>query len=148
MSSVRRHINFYVTSNNGFTLMEIMLVVIIIGILASLVIANLGGLSTEARISRAKADISQIRMQLGLFEQRYGHYPTDEEGGLIALLERPDTIPEEEWRRFGENEPIDPWGNTYIYLIESSRVDKEREYNLYSMGENEIDDGMEGDDIK
>lgn len=132
----------------GFTLMEIMLVVIIIGILASLVVANLGGMSTEARIARAQADIAQIRMQLGLFEQRCGHYPTDEEGGLMALLERPSTIPVEEWRRFGENEPIDPWGNPYVYLVGSARIDKIRDFNLYSMGQNQEDDGMEEDDIK
>lgn len=136
-----------VTNSKGFTLMEIMLVVIIIGIVASVVVANLGGMSTEARITRSKADISQIKMQLGLFEQRFGHYPTEEDGGLIALLERPDTIPEEDWRRFGENDPIDPWGNTYIYLTESSRIDKDRYFNLYSMGPNEEDDGMSEDDI-
>lgn len=134
-------------TSRGFTLMEIMLVVIIIGILASMVIANFGGMSTEAKISRSQADIAQLRMQLGLFEQRYGRYPTDEDGGLIALLEKPNSIPETEWRRFGENEPIDPWGNPYVYLVGSRRVDKEREYNLYSMGPNGEDNGMKDDDI-
>jgi len=128
--------------------MEIMLVVIIIGILASLIVANLGGMSTEARITRAQADIAQIRMQLGLFEQRYGHYPTETEGGLMALLEQPGTISDEEWRRFGENDPIDPWGNPYIYLVNGARIDRARDFNLYSMGQNEVDDRMEGDDIK
>lgn len=128
--------------------MEIMLVVIIIAILASLVVGNLGGMSTEAKVTRARADIAQIRLQIGLFEQRYGHYPTTEEGGLLALLEQPSTISDEDWRRFGENEPIDPWGNPYIYLAGSARIDQKREFNLYSMGENEIDDAMQGDDIK
>lgn len=134
-------------NQSGFTLMEIMLVVIIIGILASMVIANFGGMSTEAKISRAQADLSQIRMQLGLFEQRYGHYPTDEEGGLMALLERPSTISENDWRRFGENEPLDPWNNPYVYLVVNRRIDKDRDYNLYSMGPNAQDDNMTGDDI-
>ncbi|MEN6626636.1 MAG: type II secretion system major pseudopilin GspG [Candidatus Sumerlaeia bacterium] len=132
----------------GFTLIEIMLVVIIIGILASMVIANFGGMSTEARTTRAQADIGQLRMQLGLFEQRYGHYPTEEEGGLMALLERPSTISEADWRRFGENEPIDPWGSTYVYLVGNRRIDTERDYNLYSMGANRQDDGMKQDDIR
>jgi general secretion pathway protein G len=137
-----------VTNRRGFTLMEIMLVVIIIGILASLVVANLGGMSTEAKITRAEADIAQIRMQLGLFEQRYGRYPTMEDGGLMALLERPDSISESEWRRFGENDPVDPWGNPYIYVAGSAIIDKKRDFNVYSMGPNEADERMEGDDIK
>lgn len=134
-------------SRQGFTLMEIMLVVIIIGILASIVIANFGGMSQDARIARAQADIAQLKMELGLFEQRYGHYPTEEENGLMALLERPSTIPEAEWRRFGESEPIDPWGNPYVYLVGGRRLYKSREYNLYSMGPNGKDDQMKGDDI-
>lgn len=131
----------------AFTLMEIMLVVIIIGILAAMVVANFGGMSTDAKVTRAQADIAQIRMQLGLFEQRYGHYPTEEERGLMALLERPSTIPENEWRRCGETEPIDPWGNAYVYLSGSRRLDTSRDYNLYSMGPNEQDESMTGDDI-
>lgn len=131
----------------GFTLMEIMLVVVIIGILASLVVANFGGMSTEAKISRAQADVAQLRVQLGLFEQRYGHYPSAEENGLMALLERPTDIPENEWRRFGESEPIDPWNNPYVYRVGSTRIDKNRDYNLYGMGPNAQDDNMTGDDI-
>lgn len=133
--------------NRGFTLMEIMLVVIIIGILAALVATNFTGMSEDARVARAKSDIQQLRMQLGLFEQRYGHYPNMAENGLRALLERPSTIPEKDWRRFGDSEPTDPWGNMYIYLVGSSRVDPDRDYNLYSMGPNGQDDGMKEDDI-
>ncbi|MCE5231221.1 type II secretion system major pseudopilin GspG [bacterium] len=132
----------------GFTLIEIMLVVIIIGILASMVIANFGGMSTEARNTRAQADLGQLRMQLGLFEQRYGHYPTEEEGGLMALLERPSSIDEADWRRFGDNEPVDPWGNTYIYLVGNRRINPDRDFNIYSLGPNGQDDGMAGDDVK
>lgn len=141
----------YLQSHNqtsGFTLIEIMLVVIIIGILAAMVIGNFGGMSTEARTTRAQADIGQLRMQLGLFEQRYGHYPTEEEGGLMALLERPSSIAEADWRRFGESEPVDSWGNTYIYLVGNRRIDPDRDFNIYSMGPNGQDDGLKGDDIK
>ncbi|MBE7558154.1 prepilin-type N-terminal cleavage/methylation domain-containing protein [bacterium] len=69
----------------GFTLMEIMLVVIIIGILATLVVANLGGMTTTARITKAQADIAQFRTQLGLFEQLYGRYPTEQGVSLICV---------------------------------------------------------------
>lgn len=146
---MRRHFHLQLGRGaaRGFTLMEIMLVVIIIGILASMVVANLGGMSTEARVTRAQADLASLRLQLGLFEQRYGHYPTDEEGGLYALLERPSTIAEADWRRFGEKDPIDPWGNPYVYLAGSRRLDKERDYNLYSMGPNGQDDAMKDDDV-
>jgi general secretion pathway protein G len=136
-------------ATRGFTLMEIMLVVLIIGILATIVVGNMGGMSTEARITRALADISQIKLQLALFEQRYSHYPTEEEGGLMALIERPSTISEEEWKgRFLDTDPIDPWGNPYVYLVGSRRIDKTRAFNLYSMGPGKIDDGMTGDDVK
>lgn len=131
----------------GFTLIEIMLVVIIIGILAAMVVGNLGGMSTQAKITRAQADIGQLRMQLGLFEQRYGHYPTEEEGGLMALLEKPVTIEDKDWKRFGNTEPVDPWGNPYVYLVEDSRISLTRDFNLYSMGPNGEDDAMEEDDI-
>ena len=147
-SNPHRKVHFNIRrACGGFTLMEIMLVVIIIGILAAMVISNFGGMSNEAKTSRAQADISQLRVQLGLFEQRIGHYPTDEDGGLMALLERPSSIPETQWRRFGENEPIDPWNNTYVYLSGNRRIDKDRDYNLYSIGPNGQDDNMTGDDI-
>lgn len=136
------------SGRRGFTLMEIMLVVIIIGILAAVVVTNLGGMSTDAKIARAQADIGQIRTQLALFEQRYGRYPTTEDGGLMALLERPASIPENEWRRFGETQPVDPWNNAYVYLTGGSRADTTRDFNLYSMGPNRQDDRLQGDDIK
>mgnify|MGYP003566017335 CR=1 FL=1 len=131
---------------HGFTLMEIMLVVIIIGILAAAVIVNLEGMSTEARITQAQADIAAIKTQLGLFEMKFGHYPTDEEGGLLALVERPDSIPEEKWRKFNAKDevPIDPWDQPYIYRIDSET----RKYVLYSMGPNSEDESGEGDDVK
>ncbi|MEQ8819162.1 MAG: type II secretion system major pseudopilin GspG [Sumerlaeia bacterium] len=135
-------------SRRGFTLMEIMLVVIIIGILAAVVVTNFSGMSTDARLARAQADLGQLRTQLSLFEQRYGRYPTLEDGGLMALLERPSSIPEDEWRRFGETEPIDPWGNPYVYLTESARLDTDRPFNLYSMGPNKEDNAMQEDDVK
>lgn len=147
ISKIYSKAGFTKPNTRGFTLLEIMLVVIIISVLASLVIVNFGGMSTDAKIARTQADLSQIRMQLGLFEQRYSHYPMEEEGGLKALLERPSTIAEAEWRRFGENEAIDPWGNAYVYLVGSRRADATRDYNLYSPGPNGIDDGMQGDDI-
>lgn len=130
----------------GFTLMEIMLVVIIIGILAAAVVTNISGMSTDASITRAQGDISTIKTQLGLFEMKFGHYPTDEEGGLLALVERPDTIPEDKWRQFnGSDEvPIDPWHRPYIYKNDSEK----RKYLLYSAGPNGEDESGEGDDIK
>ena len=135
-------------ARRGFTLVEIMLVVVIIGILASMVVVNLGGMAGDARESRVQADIAKIRMAVGLFEQKYGHYPTEEEGGLKALYERPSTIPEEKWRRFGETKAVDPWGNPYVYLVDSRRIDRDRDYNLFSMGPNGMDDRMQEDDLK
>jgi general secretion pathway protein G len=135
-------------ATRGFTLMEIILVVVIIGILASFVVTNYVGMTTQAKVTRAQTDVATLKQQIGLFEVQYGHLPTEEEGGLMALLERPSTIPEDKWRRIGDSDPIDPWSNPYIYLVGSARIDKNRDYNIYSMGDNQIDDGMEEDDIK
>jgi len=133
--------------SRAFTLMEIMLVVIVVGILATMVASNFSGMSTDARISRAQADVAQIRTQLGLFESRYGRYPSQEDGGLLALIERPSSIDQEDWRRLSQNPAIDPWGNPYVYLSGVQRVDDSLEYNLYSIGANKADDRMSGDDI-
>lgn len=133
-------------NQRGFTLVEIMLVVIIIGVLAAMVIPKFAGMGEEARLKRIDADIQAIKTALGIFELRYGHYATEEEGGLRALVIRPSTISEDKWKQCLEKIPKDPWGEEYIYLVGENRINKDIEFNIYSKGPNKMDDRWQEDD--
>lgn len=128
-------------NKKGFTLIELMLVVIIIGVLVSMVVPRLAGRSEEARIAAAKADINaNISVALDLFELDNGKYPTTDEG-LPALRAKPGSA--SNWKGpYLKKEPVDPWGKKYIYR---SPGEHNPDYDLYSYGP----DGKEGgsDDI-
>ena len=122
----------------GFTLIELMLVVIIIGVLVSMVVPRLVGRSEEARVSAAKADINaNISVALDLFELDNGRYPSAEEG-LAALRTKPASATN--WKGpYLKRKPVDPWGSEYVYR---SPGDHSPDYDLYSFGP----DGTEGGD--
>lgn len=105
-------------SAHGFTLIEIMVVVAILGILAALVVPKIMGRPDEARIVAAKQDIAAIRQALNLYRLDNTRYPTTEQG-LQALVERPAAGPiPGNWKPGGylERLPKDPWGAPYQYL--------------------------------
>lgn len=120
-------------NKKGFTLIELMLVVIILGVLAAMVMPRLVGRSEQARIAAAKADINaNIALALDLFEMDAGYYPEK----LEDLSVNPGL--EEAWKGpYLKKEPKDPWGNLYIYKKISAD-----EYALSSAGPN----GQEGDE--
>jgi general secretion pathway protein G len=102
----------------GFTLIEIMVVVVIMGILAALVVPKLMGRTDDARIMAARQDISTIMQGLKLYKLDNHRYPTTEQG-LQALVSRPTSGPEAKgWKEGGylDKLPKDPWGNPYQYL--------------------------------
>jgi general secretion pathway protein G len=101
----------------GFTLIEIMVVIAIIGILATLIVPKIMGRPDEARSMAAKHDVGTIVQALKLYRLDIGRYPTTEQG-LQALVIKPtvDPIPQN-WKAGGylDQTPKDPWGNAYIY---------------------------------
>ena len=100
----------------GFTLVEIMVVVVILGVLAVLIVPRVVGRTEEARVAAAKHDISAIMQSLKLYRLDNGRYPTNEQG-LQALVNKPQAGPSPaNWRQYLDKLPKDPWGNTYQYL--------------------------------
>jgi len=100
----------------GFTLIEIMVVVVILGILAALVVPRVLDRPDQARAVAARQDVSGIMQALKLYRLDNGRYPTTEQG-LRALVERPATgqVPPN-WKQYLDRLPADPWGNPYQYL--------------------------------
>ena len=125
----------------GFTLIEIMVVLVILGLLASLLGPNILGRVDDARITKAKNDIQAIETALKMYKLDTGVYPTTEQG-LNALIEKPETEPiPTGWKTGGYIEATsikDPWNNDYIYR--SPGEDEERDYEIISLGA----DGKEG----
>jgi general secretion pathway protein G len=100
----------------GFTLVEIMVVVVILGILAVLIVPRVLGRSDEARQAAAKHDIATIMQSLKLYRLDNGRYPTNDQG-LQALVTKPTSAPApSNWKPYLDKLPKDPWGNTYQYL--------------------------------
>jgi len=115
----------------GFTLIEIMVVVIIIGLLAAIVAPNVIGRVDDAQITRAKADIGQIENALKFYRLDNFAYPSSEQG-LEALVSKPNDPNIRNWKTGGylDRVPKDPWGNEYLYLNPGNNS----EIDVYTLG--------------
>jgi general secretion pathway protein G len=105
-------------SARGFTLIEVMVVIVILGVLAALIVPKVMSRPDEARIAAARMDIGAISQALKLYKLDNMRYPTTEQG-LMALVKKPSTPPEPpNWKGNGylETLPKDPWGSPYQYL--------------------------------
>lgn len=100
----------------GFTLIELMVVLVIIGVLAALIVPNVLDRAEDARATAAKTDINNLMQALKLYKLDNQRYPTAEQG-LPALLNKPTTAPvPPNWKSYVDKLPNDPWGHPYQYL--------------------------------
>jgi general secretion pathway protein G len=124
----------------GFTLIEVMVVVVILGILAAIVVPRVMDRPDAARVTKAKQDIRALESALNLYRLDNYVYPTTDQG-LEALVRRPTSPPEpRNWKDGGylDRLPKDPWGNDYVYLNPGVRGS----VDIYSLGA----DGAPGGD--
>jgi len=116
----------------GFTLLEIMLVVSIIVIILGVAISKLGNTTAIAKTMRVQADIQAIKTQLQLYESMNGFFPSTEQG-LQALVTQPQNDPKPtRWYQLFKEMPKDPWGSDYIYR--NPGLKNPGGYDLYSAG--------------
>jgi len=130
--------------SSGFTLIELMVVIVILGVLAGLIVPRIMGRPDEARQLKAKMQIESLETALKLYKLDNGAYPSTDQG-LEALVTQSETPPvPRKWREGGYLEkgkvPVDPWGNTFVYLSPGVHGD----YDISSYGA----DGVSGGDDK
>ena len=127
----------------GFTLLEILVVMAILGLLIAAVAPNILGRSDDAKITLAKSDLRNISSALDMYKLDNHHYPSTDQG-LQALVSRPSGSPEaKNWKQGGylKKAPQDPWQNEYQYINNGTS------YELYSLGADasEGGEGFNGD---
>ncbi|MFA7553421.1 MAG: type II secretion system major pseudopilin GspG [Spongiibacteraceae bacterium] len=125
----------------GFSLIEIMVVLVIIGLLVSIVAPNVLNRADDARLQKVQADFAAIETTLKIYRLDNYNYPTSEQG-LEALVEKTaiDPIPNN-WKKGGylKSLPLDPWGRPYLYLSPAEMG--EGDYDLYSLGADGVTGG-------
>jgi general secretion pathway protein G len=128
------------TRQRGFTLIEIMVVVIIIGLLAAVIVPSVINKVDEARVAKAKSDIQGLETALTMFRLDNSKYPTTDQG-LQSLVQQPTDPSIRHWRIGGYLQRVskDPWGADYQYVYPGTHG---KEYDLYTLGA----DGQPGGD--
>jgi general secretion pathway protein G len=132
-----------VNKQRGFTLIEIMVVVVILGILAALVVPQIMSRPDQAKVTVAKGDIKAISAALDMYKLDNHSYPNTQQG-LEALVRKPSgNPPARNWNPDGylKRMPVDPWGNPYQYLAPGTRGP----FDLYSFGADGKESGTDLD---
>jgi general secretion pathway protein G len=114
----------------GFTLIELMVVLVIIGVLAAMIAPNVLGRAADARVVVARTDVGNLMQALKLYKLDNDRYPSADQG-LQALIQRPtvDPVPRN-WRSYVDKLPLDPWGKSYLYLFPGVHGD----IDVFSLG--------------
>ncbi|MBN2139103.1 MAG: type II secretion system major pseudopilin GspG [Sedimentisphaerales bacterium] len=128
------------SANHAFTLIELMIVVVILGLLATVIMPRILNRPEQARRMKAKVDIRSIESALALFKTDTGRFPTTSEG-LQALVADPG-IKGYNADGYLDKAPLDPWGNAFVYVSPGLHG---KDYDLESYGK-DGEDGGEGDD--
>ena len=123
----------------GFTLIEIMVVVVIIGLLAAIVAPNVISRLDDAAIARAKQDVRSLESTINLFRIGKFRYPTEEEGLQVLLGKAATRGNDEQFEQLLNTLPIDPWKRPYLYANPSEHG---MQFDVYTLGA----DGQEGGD--
>jgi general secretion pathway protein G len=134
----------YFYTRKGFTFLEIMFVVVIIGILVGIAVPSLTGKSKKARITATRATMKGVETALQDYEMNVGAFPTSEQG-IAALVKCPSDVPPEDWgdSPYLKEIPRDAWNQEFIY---KSPGEHNSDYDLYSKGPDRQEDTE--DDIK
>lgn len=122
-------------AQRGFTLIEIMVVVVIIGVLGAIVVPQFMSRPDQAKATAARTDIQAIATALEMYRLDNFHYPSTQQG-LQALSKRPSGTPApRSWNPQGylKSQPVDPWGTPYQYLNPGVKT-VDGSYDLYSLG--------------
>jgi len=144
MCNIDKKTDFRFLDEKGFSFLELMVVVVILGILATYIAPRFMGRAEDAKAVKAKVDIAALETSLKLYKLDNSNYPTTEQG-ILALIEKPSTEPVPmNWKEKGylakARIPKDPWGREYLYLSPGIHDD----YDIISYGA----DGAPGGDGK
>ena len=126
-----------ITKQKGFTLIELMVVVVILAVLAGLVVPNLMDRPDEARLVKAKQDISAVSSALKLYKLDNFQYPTTDQGWEALVSQPTDEPVPKNWKKLLDSVPVDPWGNPYLYLSPGENGD----FDLFTYGADGVDGG-------